>query len=79
MSPARDRRAYMAVPPAGMAVPAMWNVPGQNIPTENPHTAHPRRANAGQGEKAAMAKHAVHRTALPIIILQRSILPFHFP
>ena len=40
-SPASAISAYIAVPAVGITFAAMLKVPGQNIPTENPHRAHP--------------------------------------
>ena len=49
-SPARARKANIAVPPPGRTPAAMLNVPGQNMPTEKPVSAQPTRLNTGYGE-----------------------------
>lgn len=52
MSPAKAKRANIAVPPAGILLAAILNVPGQRIPTDKPHNAQPIKPTAGNGLKA---------------------------
>ena len=54
MSPANAINAYMAVPAFGSAMAAVLNVPGQKIPTEKPHSAHPIKPNSGLLDKEAI-------------------------
>lgn len=48
-SPARASMANRAVPPPFIETAALLNVPGQRIPTEKPHIAHPARLSKGTG------------------------------
>ena len=50
-SPARAKKANMAVPPFILAE-ARLNVPGQSMPTEKPQRAQPARPAGGQLQKA---------------------------
>ena len=52
-SPANAINAYMAVPVFGKATAAVLKVPGQKMPTEKPHTAHPIRPMTGFPDRAA--------------------------
>lgn len=46
-SPAKAKKANMAVPPKGNLYAAKLNVPGQKSPTENPQREHPKRDRGG--------------------------------
>lgn len=51
-SPARARKANIAVPPEGIFLEARLKAPGHMTPTESPHSAHPIRLSSGAGDKA---------------------------
>ena len=53
-SPARARKANIAVPPLGKVSEARENAPGHITPTEKPHIAQPNNENAGFPEKDAI-------------------------
>ena len=50
-SPARARNANIAVPPPLRRLDAILKVPGQKIPTEKPHKAHPTSPRTGFTER----------------------------
>ena len=53
-SPARARRANMAVPPPRRATAERLKVPGQKMPTEKPQSPHPTRDRRGDPDRAAV-------------------------
>ena len=53
-SPASAISAYIAVPAEGRLSAAMLKVPGQKMPTEKPHTAHPSSPKAGLEDREAV-------------------------
>lgn len=52
-SPAKARKANIAVPPPRSSPAARLKVPGHKIPTDKPHKAHPASAHRGDRENAA--------------------------
>lgn len=52
-SPAKAKKANIAVPPAGQACEEILMVPGHRIPTEKPHSAHPAIPKRDDGDRAA--------------------------
>ena len=52
-SPAKAKRANMAVPPPRRETAERLRVPGQKIPTEKPHSPHPMRERTGEPDRAA--------------------------
>src|SRR5699024_180890 len=52
-SPARAKRANMAVPPRGIRLEARLKVPGHIMPTEKPHRLHATSASTGLGDRDA--------------------------
>ena len=50
-SPARARRANMAVPPVRILAEAMLKVPGQRMPTDKPQSPQPMRPRSGEAER----------------------------
>jgi len=50
-SPARARKANIAVPPPRMEADAILKVPGHMIPTDRPHIPQPISPSAGWGDR----------------------------
>ena len=69
-SPASARIPYMNVPPFGQTLAAMLSVPGQKIPTEKPHSAHPARLRAGNGDREAVRYPIKQR--MPLTAMKRT-------
>ena len=49
ISPAKAKKANIAVPPVGQVFADRLTTPGHIIPTEKPHNAHPARERSGWG------------------------------
>lgn len=76
-SPARASMANKTVPPPFMETAALLKVPGQRMPTEKPHTAHPSRLITGMGTRAMHKYEATQRIVLYFIKRSRfSIWPY---
>ena len=79
ISPDKASRANIAVPPLGKLADATLSTPGQSIPTEMPHRAHPTRETIGQGEKDVIIKETIHKIDDAIMKFKRLSFSLFLP